>query len=268
MLLGLLEHNGSLILFVPLFEDCHLGVSCCGQSCWVGSVWFSQVEVMCGVMDEKCSGIDSNVIVDTTSVPWVKVAIGEDDSRMPSKVFLGISTSEIVESPVVFWSQSISILAILSVSGFVPISPGEPALSWVVSLWHWELIASLNIPSASERSGARWSNEIKTLRLSTIVIKNVELSLESLDMSVVVSRIASISWNLECSVTTSLNWPGWKRSNEVGWVWVVDHSHGSKRVRNGSDKSLDQVSVHSVVVAKVENLLDILVGRGTVHHVL
>lgn len=53
-------------------------------------------------------------------MPWIQISITEDDICDMFEVFLGVSASELIQSPVVLGSQAITFNAALGVFFFVP----------------------------------------------------------------------------------------------------------------------------------------------------
>jgi len=70
--------------------------------------------------------------------------------------------------------------------------------------------------------------------------------LEGFDVSEVVHRLSVWldGWWLEVvdGSTRGIHWPSWEWVDEASGIWVIDHSHGSERVRDNSNQSVDIVS--------------------------
>jgi len=111
------------------------------------SIWTSEIVMMgCSFgVDSYCVSCD--VCVDTTSMPWIIVTVEEYDFRVVIEVLAWLSSTKEIKSPVVLRSESVVILAVLGMTGFVPIVPSKAALCGVITLRHRELAACLNSPS-------------------------------------------------------------------------------------------------------------------------
>lgn len=78
------------------------------------------------VEGNRVRGVEAGeVIGDATSAPWVKLTIKPDDVAGESKVFLWVSSSEVVKSKVILWSKSKSLIAEVVVGNVVPVLPSE-----------------------------------------------------------------------------------------------------------------------------------------------
>jgi len=82
--------------------------------------WESQVEVVSSTLDHIEWKIEIfDVTRDATSHPWVPITIRENDVGILNKIFGIIVSSEVIQSPVIVWSQPVFSLAFLSVFGIV-----------------------------------------------------------------------------------------------------------------------------------------------------
>lgn len=65
-------------------------------------------------------------------------------------------------------------------SGLVPVLPSEAALSWSISLWHWELTTGLNIPTIIIQSPSLFQFEAG--QITSVIGGKVEGSLQLADV--------------------------------------------------------------------------------------
>ena len=91
--------------------------------------------------DVYTNAVVAHIVGNSASVPWIKVAIREDDVVVIIEVLLRVSTAEVVQSPVVLGSHVVSALALLGVLSFVPGLRQEHISYSRLSYWHYHLIA-------------------------------------------------------------------------------------------------------------------------------
>lgn len=80
----------------------------------------SQVQVVSRLSDVNRNRVVAHVVEQATSVPGVQHPVAEDDVVVLGEVKLGVSASEVVESPVVLRGYPVGFLAHSSVSFLVP----------------------------------------------------------------------------------------------------------------------------------------------------
>jgi len=149
-----------LIVFDPPLDDGFFLGSGLSHGVWVSSVRQSQIEVMGRVLDVDHLVIWHHIFKHATCVPWIEVSVRENDVRSALEILGNISSSEVVQCPVVLWLELVLGLALSSVGCFVPIDPGEARLRWIISLRHWELVTSLNFPSTGIKSSLLVSRDV------------------------------------------------------------------------------------------------------------
>lgn len=115
----------------------------------VGLIRVPKIIMMSSKLRKDSRRSRSNVKVDAAAVPWVELAVEEDDVGGVEEVSSWITTTEEIESPVVHWREPILLLAICSEAILVEIAP-VPA--GAIGQRHWELTACLNLPSSSVES--------------------------------------------------------------------------------------------------------------------
>jgi len=71
---------------------------------WVFLMWFSQVHVLTTACEVEVWNVKIDIIINTTSPPWVKFTLGENDIGVVHKVLPVVITSESIKSPVILWS--------------------------------------------------------------------------------------------------------------------------------------------------------------------
>ena len=78
----------------------------------------TQVQVVSATFDVEgnAAAISSDIFVETTGYPRVKLAIGEDNVGRGKEVLVNVVPAEVGQSPVVVWRQSVRVLAELGVS--------------------------------------------------------------------------------------------------------------------------------------------------------
>jgi hypothetical protein len=90
------------------------GISGFGDIRWVSLIGRSEFQMMGRILqlEHNDARRSSDVGVHTSSTPWVKISVSEDDVRMACKVLLDVLPSEVVPNPSVSWSQAIFLLAV------------------------------------------------------------------------------------------------------------------------------------------------------------
>ena len=139
-----------LILSDPLLDVGHFNVSGIGKSGWVLIVGRSEVSVVRAALDIESNtrAIGSHVLVETTCAPWIKLSIRENGVGYSQEVLLVVEAAEVTQSPVIVWSQSISILAHLGVAIEVKLLCNEHGVR-AHSNWHGKLVASQDVPAVA-----------------------------------------------------------------------------------------------------------------------
>lgn len=102
-----------LVFVDPLLDVVHLDSSGLGKGNGVEVGWRAEVQVMGTAFDEQgnTGTVSSYVVVKTTSSPWVKLSIGEDNVCCREEVLVDVVSTEVVKSPVVVRGEAESILA-------------------------------------------------------------------------------------------------------------------------------------------------------------
>lgn len=98
-------------------------------------------------------------LVDTSSTPWIKVSVCENDIWSFLKVKIRLVASKIIYCVIILRSQTIFILTRFSMFIFIEIGPGKTRSSRIISLRYWDIITKLNIPTWTFSSFSRLISE-------------------------------------------------------------------------------------------------------------
>lgn len=183
------------------------------------------------LVDKDRTGVECDVLGDTSSRPWVISSIDEKDVAVVIEILLGDLASEECWNKVVLRCESPLLLAVFSMRFLVPTRPGVSAVRWVTTDGPWKLRASLNIPSSTS-----------AVKLMPILRRSEAFSVlhyfvhgrESLNVSVI--KISSISqWILffvddTGSIVAGLvYWVGGQVNTVGGRLeWIVVHGDDTK----------------------------------------
>ena len=138
----------ALILGDPFLDVGHFDVPGLGKGSWVLIIGWSEISMMRTALDIEsyASAIGSNVLVETTCTPWIKLSIRENGVGHRHEVPLVVEAAEVTQGPVIVWSQPISLLAHLGVLIEVKLLCNKHGLV-AHSNWHGQLVASQDVPA-------------------------------------------------------------------------------------------------------------------------
>jgi len=117
----------------------------------------------------------------------------------------------------------------------------------------------LDSPAVVIEAATLRNRDIKAVKLSSVVVEGSTSGCNSVKSLVGITLCTLISClGLAASV---IDRPGGKRLNKVGWVRVVNHSHGAKRAVKSADKALN-LSSSTGNLTEVKDVTDsLIVGR-------
>lgn len=242
------HHFGFIVFFfrrlfdrIPLINPFLDSISLCLSSSldifWIKVIiWFSQIEMMsCSVHIENYDIRVSNIIEDTTCSPWVKIAITENNIGDMSKIFLWVSSTEVIKSPVELRIQAFVLVAVLDEGLWVPEWLEEHISLSTLGNWHYHFITYLEIPSIRIEiillSLLISSSNIQTLKSTCVINKYVINVLDYCDKVKVRLWLGSV---IHSFLYSKLHWIAWQVSYERSRIGIVDHRHCTNAVWENS----------------------------------
>ena len=253
----LVDKVGTLVLIDPLGNPFSLGLTSVSKSLGVGGVGKTQVGVMGRVLDVDSDALVVDLLKDATSVPRVQVSVGEDYVRGLSEVALRHTATEVVESPVVLGSLTVSSLTLGRGLLLVPSGSGEHGGDSVRSERHDHLVASLDTPAVVVKTTTLLNRDIEAVELTSVVVEGGTGGSDGVQSLVGISFM-SFEGSL-LLLTGVVDGPSGKGLNEVSWVRIVDHSHSAKGISEGINETLD-LNGTSGDGTETEDIADVLVG--------